>query len=451
MRYACYDRGGISVESYHAYEIDKYAVQTATHNFPQIVECGDVFEANFSKHKDIDFLIGGSPCTYWSIAQKNNRETEASGIGWELFSQYVKALKEVKPKYFIYENNKSMSKAIRESITKTFGFDAICINSALVSAQNRQRLYWVGKRNENGTYSKVDVQQPEDKGILLRDILDGAVDLTSNDKAWTLTASYQFGVPAWNTIERHQRNLAVEPVGQCVITEPAACRCRGRKDKNGNGYAKYECRSDHKSNTLDTNTTNGSMVAEPVNTTPDEKSQTIKAQYQQTSIANIVKYKSTYGASGVAEMVNTSRQVGALPRPNGELSTSQAFRVYDTNAKSVTLKAGGGGAGGKTGLYAMPVEFENGIPTKAISSSDGKTYTVYSVLNGIIVIKGKEYPIKLEDGYYIIRKLSVNECKRLQTVPEWYEFPVSNAQAYKMLGNGWTVDVITHLIKSCLK
>lgn len=443
--------GGISVESYHAYEIDKYAIQTATHNFPQIVECGDVFEANFSKHKDIDFLIGGSPCTYWSIAQKNNRETEASGIGWELFSQYVKALKEVKPKYFIYENNKSMSKAIRESITKTFGFDAICINSALVSAQNRQRLYWVGKRNEDGTYSKVDVQQPEDKGILLRDILDGAVDLTSNDKAWTLTASYQFGVPAWNTIERHQRNLAVEPVKLNAITEPVACRCRGRKDKNGNGYAKYECRNDHKSNTLDTNTTNGSMVVEPVNTTSDEKSQTIKAQYQQTSIANIVKYKSTYGATGVAEMVDASRQVGALPRPNGELSTSQAFRVYDINAKSVTLKAGGGGAGGKTGLYAIPIEFENGIPTKAISSSDGKTYTVYSVSNGIIVIKGKEYPIKLQDGYYIIRKLSVNECKRLQTVPEWYEFPVSNAQAYKMLGNGWTVDVITHLIKSCLK
>ena len=381
-------------------------------------------------------------CTYWSIAQKNNRETEASGIGWELFSQYVKALREVKPKYFIYENNKSMSKAIRESITKTFGFDAICINSALVSAQNRQRLYWVGKRNDDGTYGKVDVKQPEDRGIFLRDILDGAMDLTSNDKAWTLTASYSAGAAPYNTIERHQRNLAVEPVGQ---TKDCKSYCLTAGYSNGSG----ENIGNYAAHTLEKGCK--SMVAEPVNATPNGKPQTIKAQAQQTSIANIVKYKLTYGATGVAEMVDTSYQVGALPRPNGELSTSQAFRVYDINAKSVTLKAGGGGAGGKTGLYAIPIEFENGIPTKAISGSDGKTYKVYYVTNGTIKIKEKDYPIKLQDGYYIIRKLSVNECKRLQQVPDWYEFPVSDSQAYKQLGNGWSIEVILHLINSCLR
>ena len=116
-------------------------------------------------------------CTYWSIAQSpDKRETTASGMGWELFSQYVRAIKEAKPKYFIYENNKSMAKAIYESISETFGFEPIMINSALVSAQNRQRYYWVGKRNEDGTYSKVDIEQPEDRGILLKDVLDGVVD-----------------------------------------------------------------------------------------------------------------------------------------------------------------------------------------------------------------------------------------------------------------------------------
>lgn len=351
-------KAGVKVDTYTAYEIDKYAIQTATHNFPMIKECGDIFSADFTQYKDIDYIIGGSPCTYWSIAQKNNRETEASGLGWELFSQYVRALNAVKPKFFIYENNKSMSSAIRESITKTFGFEPICINSALVSAQNRNRLYWVGKRNDDGTYSKVDVKQPEDRGIFLKDILDNGYDLTVNDKSWTLTASYNGAVP-WNTIERCQRNMVAEPVTDTI-------------------------------------------------------------------------------------------RVGSLPRPNGELSTSQAMRIYSTEGKSVNLVSGGGGMGGKTGLYAVPVEFKDNIPTKAVSYADGKTYTVYEVKNGLITIKGKEYPIKLNDGYYIIRKLTVSECKRLQTVPEWYEFPVSDTQAYKMLGNGWTVDVIAHLIKATL-
>lgn len=351
-------KAGVKVDTYTAYEIDKYAIQTATHNFPMIKECGDVFSADFTQYKDIDYIIGGSPCTYWSIAQKNNRETEASGLGWELFSQYVRALNDVKPKFFIYENNKSMSSAIRESITKTFGFEPICINSALVSAQNRNRLYWVGKRNDDGTYSKVDIKQPEDYGIFLKDILDNGCDLTVNDKSWTLTASYNGAVP-WNMIERCQRNMVAEPVTDAI-------------------------------------------------------------------------------------------RVGSLPRPNGELSTSQAMRIYSTEGKSVNLVSGGGGMGGKTGLYAVPVEFKDNIPTKAVSYADDKTYTVYEVKNGLIAIKGKEYPIKLNDGYYIIRKLTVSECKRLQTVPEWYEFPVSDTQAYKMLGNGWTVDVIAHLIKATL-
>jgi site-specific DNA-cytosine methylase len=90
---------------------------------------------------------------------------------------------------------------------------------------------------------------------------------------------------------------------------------------------------------------------------------------------------------------------------------------------------------------------------KCIESADKhqKAQPIYEVKDGQITIKGKQYPIKLADGYYIIRRLTVNECKRLQTVPDWYDFSViSNSQAYKCLGNGWTCDVITHLIKSAL-
>lgn len=353
---------GVEVESYDAYEIDKYAIKTAQHNFPMIKEHGDVFGADFTQYEGVDFLIGGSPCTYWSIAQTKNRETVASGMGWELFSQYVRALKESKPKYFIYENNKSMSKQIRASIDESFGFEAVLINSALVSAQNRQRLYWVGKRNEDGTYSKVNVEQPADRGILLKDVLDSAVamDLTCNDKSYTLTASYD-GACAWNTIERNQRNMVAEPVG-------------------------------------------------------------------------IKHLGSLYGQHS-------------------------RWGVFDEEGKAPTLTASAGMGEGhlpmvketvKVGYVGYAIEFDDdGRPIKAIGK-DGKEITVYEVTDGKITIKGKQYPIKLKDGYYIIRKLTVRECMRLQTVPEWYEFPVSNSQAYKMLGNGWTCEVIAHLIRSCM-
>ena len=383
---------GLKVDRYVAFEIDKYAVQTSSHNFPIIEHRGDVFKADFAEFRGFDFLVGGSPCTYWSIAQKNNRETEASGMGWELFSQYVMALREAQPMYFIYENNKSMANAIRESITYTFGFEPICINSALVSAQNRQRLYWVGKRNLDGTYSRVHVEQPEDIGILLKDMLDSGV--TWKEKAYTIDSNYYKGGGA-------SIDFKYQACRRIMAAEPVAVGWRVRID-NGKWVKQYEARADTKSNAITTVTTD-SMVAEPC-------------------------------------------RVGALPRPNGELSTSQAFRVYSINGKSVNITAGGGGAGGKTGLYAIPVEFDGELPTKAVSCADGKEYTVYEVNGGQITIKDMQYPIKLEDGYYIIRKLTVTECKRLQTVPEWYQFPVSDSQAYKMLGNGWTVDVIAHLI-----
>lgn len=357
-------KANIPVSRYVAYEIDKYAIKTSLHNFPMIEHRGDVFKADFTEYAGFDFLVGGSPCTYWSIAQKNNRETEASGMGWELFSQYVRALRETKPKYFIYENNKSMSKAIRESISNTFGFEPICINSALVSAQNRQRLYWCGIRQADGSYKKADIPQPEDSGILLKDILEGATD---REKSRCVTASVG-RTTTREYFKKSQNTMAYEPV--CVAE-------RGRYNADGIIEQHFEAREYGKTNAL-TTVQKDNNVAEPI---------------------------------------------------------------------CVNINAGGGGAGGKTGLYAIPVEFENGIPTKAISYADGKTYDVYTVKDGQITIKGKQYPIKLADGFYIIRKLTVRECMRLQTVPEWYEFPVSNAQAYKMLGNGWTVDVIAHILK----
>lgn len=407
---------GIPIERYVAYEIDKYAVQTSSHNFPMIEHRGDVFEADFSEFVGFDWLIGGSPCTYWSIAQKNNREVEASGMGWELFSQYVRALSEAKPKYFLYENNKSMSDEIRKSISDTFGFEPIYINSALVSAQNRQRLYWVGKRNADGTYSKVNVEQPINRGILLKDILENGCDLTSNDKSYCMTASYD-GACSWNTIERNQRTMIAEPVAT---------------DKDGKAFcltANYA--EAHIPHSWEKGVR--SMCAEPVNV------YAVPLDIEEIRIRDN------------AHIVINENAIRGVQNKNNASCAESFYEFTDRKANTMTtahtpkiiesLE--------QTKLFAVPCEWdENNTPTKAISQADGKTYRVYKVEKGIITIKNKQYPIKLADGYYIIRKLTVSECKRLQTVPEWYEFPVSKAQAYKMLGNGWTVDVIKHLITS---
>ena len=379
---------GIEVESYDAYEIDKYAIKTAQHNFPMIKEHGDVFDADFTQYEGVDFLIGGSPCTYWSIAQTKNRETVASGIGWELFSQYVRALHEAKPKYFIYENNKSMSKDIRASIDEAFGFEAVLINSALVSAQNRQRLYWAGKRNEDGTYSKVNVEQPADRGILLKDVLDSAepVHGMGNDKkSRTLTANY------WKT---NVRDAFVDYAG-------------GR-----------------------------TMVAEPINTDANGKAFCVTSRYYKGFGNNPGKCLEKHRDSMIAEPINVPHDCDVVitenfircQRRDKKYSTVQGSHVNFTDWKTQTLP---------------PSHIPNVIEHKS-----GKKYPVYEVRNGLITIKGKQYPIKLQDGYYIIRKMTVRECMRLQTVPEWYEFPVSDSQAYKMLGNGWTCEVIAHILKS---
>lgn len=411
---------GVEVESYDAYEIDKYAIKTAQHNFPMIKEHGDVFGADFTQYEGVDFLIGGSPCTYWSIAQTKNRETVASGMGWELFSQYVRALHEAKPKYFIYENNKSMSKAIRASIDETFGFEAVLINSALVSAQNRQRLYWVGKRNDDGTYSKVLVEQPEDRGILLRDILETGV--CWRDKSYTLKANYYKTAGTYNPKKQHSysRLMAAEPL---ITTPDGKSFCITATEYKG-------------SNPQQTITKRRrTMVAEPIEP---------RCVAQRGS-------KRIYSIDGKAPSICATETRG-----NSDTS-SPATRLY---AVPITQTKDGKSFAITANYVNMP-EFPNDYSTHSIEKSVKPIVAVpyagqvtgskiYEVKDGLITIKGKQYPIRLKDGYYIIRKLTVRECMRLQTVPEWYEFPVSDSQAYKMLGNGWTCEVIAHLIRSAM-
>ena len=367
-------------------------------------------------------LLGGSPCTHWSIAQTRNRETKPEGLGWELFRNYLIARERYGPDFYLYENNKSMAPAIRAQITAELGVEPILINSALVSAQSRQRLYWT---NIPG------VELPEDRGLILLDVLESGLPL--HEKGYTLKANYS-------------RASAVNALGGGHFPAP--------------------------------------MAIEPVNVTTDGKAQCLRATYYKDGIRNMVG-----NTVDRKTCVATPIRVGTIESGTG--SEGQGHRVYSADGKSKTLCGNGGGAGAKTGLYTVPTD----CPALRVAEATAKGYTdilpgecvdltmpnsktrrgramrekanclttscqyyqycgtldrpIYEVRDGQITIKGQQYPIKLMDGYYIIRKLTVRECMRLQTVPESFVFPVSDTQAYKMLGNGWTVEVIAHILSYC--
>ena len=474
----------------------------------------------------IKILIGGSPCTFWSIAQKNNRELTAEGQGWELFKNYLIAKEKFKPDIFLYENNKSAAQAIKDQIKKELKVDNVNthyieINSALVSAQNRQRFY---------VHNCGFVGQPTDRNIILKDILQ------------CTTTEIGYEIENIKRLPDYGKQDKSRP-----ITAHYSNNCGGWFDRiNDPNPAKQQV----------------DMIAEPINLCENKKSHTIKAQYYKNGIANFITNKG-YDATAVAEPVimqrphgfnkggvkksktptltaNGSYQENNLvvePIRVGDIgSNSQAHRVYSCNGKSTTINAGGGGQGGKTGLYTCPIkvgEVENGGQGNRIYSCEGKAVSqtaqggglgsntglysipienvgnsktiqkalpklvkkygyipeqfnaynvaeikeksptlstgsmvtsscattkfeksnqpIYEVKNGLIEIKGKTYPIKLDDGFYIIRKLTPIECERLQTMPDNYTEGVSNAQRYKALGNGWTAEVVKHILQNALK
>lgn len=291
-------RAGIHYDNYFASEIDKHAIKIAQKNYPNTIQLGDVNNWINWHLPEIDLLIGGSPCQGFSIAGAGLNFSDPRS---KLFFRYVDCLKWYKPKWFLLENVK-MKKEWQDIISDYLGVEPIKINSALVSAQNRERLYWTNIPN---------ITQPEDKGVLLKDIIEnGTVD---KDKSYCIDANYFKGGSVKMYQEKKRRQI-VSPSSNLI----------------------------HQS----------------------EKRLMV--------------------------------QIGSVFENN-----AQAGRIYSLDGKSATINSGGGGMGGKTGLYLT------------------------------------------DDRHF--RMLTPLECERLQTVPEGYTEGVSNTQRYKMLGNGWTVDVIAHI------
>lgn len=215
------ERVGIPVERYVAYEIEPNAIKISQKNYPQIEHCGDVTTADFTQYQGFDLLIGGSPCTNWSCAKNHTAKVKKElfineGVGWELFKQYVRALEEAKPKFFLYENNYRISQNIVEAITEMLGVSPIMIDSALVSAQRRKRLYWTNIPN---------IQQPEDKGIQLRDVFDYDISLIRTDERILKTAVKKKNYVQYAVNEKHSTSQAFR-LYYLDGKAPTIARCR---------------------------------------------------------------------------------------------------------------------------------------------------------------------------------------------------------------------------------
>jgi len=307
------DQLDINVDNYYAAEIDKWAIQVAKKNYPNTKHLGDVTTLRGMDLPKIDLLMGGSPCQGFSFAGKQLNFDDPRSA---LFFEFVRLLEETKPKYFLLENVR-MKQEYQDIISEHLGVKPIMINSALVSAQNRVRLYWTNIPN---------IEQPEDKGIILKDVLE---DL-DGDRPCEL-------------FQRKRESL-----------------CH-----------KVAIASD---------------------------------------IRGLQSIKAIYGEAGKSPCLTTMggghREPKVLIKPirvGNIKGGGQGDRVYSTDGKGISIAAQSGGTAG----------------------------------NGNMLIE--------QPPTY--RKLTPMECERLQTVPDNYTEGVSNTQRYKMLGNGWTVDVIAHILK----
>ena len=310
------DRAGIEVNAYMSAEIDKNAIKVSEKNYPDIIRVGSV--VGLEVEGQVDLLIGGSPCQDLSIAKKDRKGLEGNRSG--LFWEYVRLKKECNPTYFILENVASMPKADRDIITREMGVEPVMFNASLVSAQSRKRLFW----------TNIPFTLPEDKGILLKDILqsDGEVDerMVMKGKAFCLTATYSHQTPTENgiknTIERKHRTMV--KVGYV-----------GEGEQYGQGGQAHRVYS------------------------TDGKTPTMSSGPALIKVGHIGATDSqtnrVYSAEGKAPTQCKGPGGGALPTliKVGHIGTSdaQANRVYDPEGKSVTLSAQGGGLGAKTGLY----------------------------------------------------------------------------------------------------
>lgn len=430
------DRAGISVNKYYASEIDKYAIQISQKNYPDIIRLGDVnnWEDWDIDWSSIDLILAGSPCQGFSFAGKQLAFDDKRSALFFRFAEILAHVQSINPDVKFLLENVRMKKDYERVITSVVGVEPIMINSALVSAQNRKRLYWCNWH----------VEQPDDNGILLKDIIHENIVITGcseipkfncnpsgrgmNGMVTPVTATKSLTL----TTNKGEGSKIAIPFDSVI-----GIRQKPRGKNKGGVYA-------DKSPALTRNSwehNNHLMFAvdkEKSNCITSSIGRTTDREYFYKNQGQLVYCLQPYIVPFDKTLQILDKEV--IKGKIGYFRTdSQANRVYSIHGKAVTLCGDAGGGAAKMEQYLFGCITPDRIEKKQNGQrfSDGKKfYTLTSQdKHGVLI-----------DGY--IRKLTPIECERLQTLPDKYTEGVSNTQRYKCLGNGWTVDVITHILKS---
>lgn len=363
------ERANVSVDNYYACEIDKYAMQIANKNFPNTIQLGDVSYINSHgsdelNEGEIDLLMGGSPCQGFSFAGEQLAFDDPRS---KLFFEFIRIMNDLKPKYVLLENVR-MKKQFEDVITEHMGFPPQLLNSSVVSAQNRWRNYWFGTYI-NGKYEQIMIPPLEDKGLVLKDILQ-----TDHDEP---------PVPINERNARHHKNP----------NQKALCTTATMYKGAGN---------------------NGMTLVDrlmPVG----EAEEYAHYNYRAT--------KEVYHMNGKAPTLLTMQ--GGNREPKVATYSPKGGRIVNRRLD----------ANGVRKDYQMDLPLEPQVEIR----SDDKTNCLTTVQKDNVVVEGMTW-----------RKLTPVECERLQTLPDNYTEGVSKTQRYKMIGNGWTVDVIAHILGEML-
>ena len=397
------ERTGIKVDNYFASEIDKYAIQVTMANYPNTIQLGSVVGVDGYSLPKIDLLIGGSPCQSFSFAGKRKGmstkceteiltlehylELKAEGYEFEgqsyLFWEFMRLLYECKPKYFLLENVE-MGEKWEKVLSKAIGVNGIHINSALVSAQNRKRIYWTNIGLEPAGlfgYPMSIIRKPKDKKILLKDILESEVD-----------EKYFLSEKMLNYLETNSEKQKINKNGFNYLPTDGNKKGKAVTTKEGSR--------------MDDNF----IIQNIVLTSKDKRLQKIVDNniFTNGEVAHLDTYNQTIDKdkSPALKLPHNDRFIIA---PTKSLNENQQKKfnpnINSDKANALTLAQGRAG------------------------SSDEYMDAISKIAN----ITSR------------IRRLTPTECERLQTVKDGYTAHVSDSQRYKMLGNGWTVDVIAYI------